>query len=170
MKKKKISSNMKVISAGILMYRFKNSSKYAFIENQKKSKILQVFLVHPGGPFYKRKDNGYWTIPKGEIQKNEIVEKTAIREFEEETGIKIKFLEALIDIGYIFQKSGKQLFVWAYENDFDGQIKSNMVNHPEFGQFPEVDKGEYFTVEEAKVKIMPAQFPLIERLMKEIDN
>ena len=147
-----ILSRMKT-SAGILMYRLNTE--------------LEIFLVHPGGPFFARKDLGCWTIPKGEIDENEDAKMAAIREFQEETGIS-ETLKDLIYLDSVIQKSGKKVFAWAFKFDFTGIIQSNMVEHPQLGTFPEVDKGEYFTVEKAKSKINPAQFTFIERLVKEI--
>jgi predicted NUDIX family NTP pyrophosphohydrolase len=136
-------------SAGILMYRLNYE--------------LEVFLVHPGGPFFAKKDAGCWSIPKGEFEENEQPRDAAIREFKEETGIN-ENLKDLIDLGQVTQKSGKKVFAWAFKFNFTGTIKSNFVIHPKIGTFPEVDKGEYFTVENAKQKINPAQFDFIERL------
>jgi predicted NUDIX family NTP pyrophosphohydrolase len=129
------------ISAGILMYRL--------------NLHLEVFLVHPGGPFFKNKDLGSWSIPKGEVDPTETPRDTAIREFKEETGIE-EAPKDLLYLGEIKQKSGKVVYAWAFEYNFTGTIKSNMVT--EWGTpFPEVDKGQYFTVKEAKLKINPAQ-------------
>ena len=144
------------IAAGILMYRFKPD--------------LQVFLVHPGGPFWKNKDLGSWSIPKGEIKENEELVVAAVREFQEETGI-VATIDNVGYLGEIVQRSGKKVYAWSFENDFNGTIVSNFVESPEFakfGRFPEVDKGEYFSVEEAKKKIMAAQILLIEKLEAKI--
>lgn len=138
------------ISAGILMYRVVNGE-------------MQVFLAHPGGPFYKNKDDGYWSVPKGEVKQGEDLKETAVREFKEETGIDVD-VDKLRDLGDITQKSGKRVFAWAYEFDFRGKIKSNMVWHPVYDKFPEVDKGEYFNIDDAKKKILASQFEFIERL------
>jgi len=139
-----------VISAGILMYRFNLD--------------LEVFLAHPGGPFYKKKDDGQWSVPKGQVEKDEELIDAAIREFQEETSIQIESTSQLIFLGDVIQKSGKRVYVWAYLNDFRGQIKSNVVNHPQFGKFPEIDKAEYFNLETAKIKILESQRPFLERL------
>jgi predicted NUDIX family NTP pyrophosphohydrolase len=137
-------------SAGILMFRLNPD--------------LGVFLVHPGGPFFARKDAGYWTIPKGEFDSNELPIEAAVREFKEETGIN-DVPKDLICLGDVIQKSGKKVYAWAFDYNFTGTIKSNVVEHPKFGTFPEVDKGQYFSIDEAKTKINPAQFSFVERLV-----
>ena len=136
------------LAAGILMFRIKPE--------------LEVFLVHPGGPFFKKKDT--WSIPKGLVEQGENLKETAIREFTEETGIAVASSITLIPLGHIVQKSGKIVHAWAYENDFSGTIHSNMVDHPQFGKFPEVDQGKYFTISEAKSKITSGQIGLIDSL------
>ena len=146
-----------LISAGLMMYTFKD-------------KELKVFLVHPGGPFFVKKDEGYWGIPKGLIEKNEDLFKAAKREFEEETGVipTGKF----IPLDFIVQKSGKKVYAWAYEaeNDLPIEIACNtfeMEWPPHSGKkqnFPEVDKGEFFNIEDAIKKINPAQNEFINRL------
>lgn len=143
------------ISSGILMFRIKN-------------KDLEVFLVHPGGPIYKNKDKGVWSVPKGIVKDSEETIDAAIREFQEETGITVTKVNNLIYLGDIKQKSGKRVYAWAYENDFSGKIKSNTLDHPTFGEIPEVDKGEYFDVETAKEKILPAQIDFIVKLKKKL--
>ncbi|MDB4924527.1 NUDIX domain-containing protein [Mucilaginibacter sp.] len=144
-------------SAGILLYR-------------RVSDVLQVFLVHPGGPFYKNKDNGSWTIPKGEVLDSEDLLVAAKREFEEETGQAItgKFRQ----LNTIKQKGGKIVHGWAVEGDIDHTtIKSNHFEiewPPRSGKqqsFPEVDRAEWFDADTAKIKINPAQVGFIEVLM-----
>jgi predicted NUDIX family NTP pyrophosphohydrolase len=149
-------------SAGILLYKFKN-------------KQLQVLLVHPGGPFWQKKDLGAWSIPKGEFSDGEDPLEAARREFEEETGVKIS--GNFIELSPIKQKSGKTVFAWAVEGDMDGSsIKSNffiMEWPPKSGraqQFPEVDKGEWFDVDQAKKKINPAQIVLIDQLVNTVNS
>jgi predicted NUDIX family NTP pyrophosphohydrolase len=141
------------ISAGILMYRLNPE--------------LEVFLAHPGGPFFHKKDNGYWSIPKGEINENENKIDAAVREFEEETGIKAD-INSLVYLKEVVQRSGKLVHAWAWKNDFNGEITSNFVEHPQYGKFPEIDKAQYFSVEEAKKKMNSAQVLFIERLQKKI--
>jgi predicted NUDIX family NTP pyrophosphohydrolase len=147
---------MPKISAGLLLYRTRNSA-------------LEFLLVHPGGPFWKNKDAGVWTIPKGEIAKGEEPLKTAIREFEEELGFKPT--EPFIELTPIKQKGGKVVHAWAFEGECDPtQIKSNTFSTewpPRSGrqcEFPEVDRAEFFNLEDAKTKINSAQIPLLEQL------
>ena len=143
-------------SAGILLYRF----------NYKK---LQVFLVHPGGPFFRNKDDGAWSIPKGEFLDDEEALIAAKREFEEETGQHIE--GKFIPLKPITQKGGKKVYAWAVEGDIDYEtIISNVFKiewPPRSGKkqtFPEVDKAAWFDMETAKVKINPAQAALIDDL------
>lgn len=145
------------VSAGLLMYRLKSGAH-------------EVFLVHPGGPLFANKDEGVWSIPKGEIEEGEDFLNAAIREFAEETGIRPK--GEFFSLGTIKQKGGKTVHAWAFEGDRDeGEpIKSNtfkMEWPPHTGrkrEFPEVDRGGFFAVEIAKQKINPAQVALIGRL------
>jgi predicted NUDIX family NTP pyrophosphohydrolase len=143
-------------SAGILAFR-------------RKAKGLEIFLMHPGGPFWKNKDAGAWSIPKGEIDETESEINAAQREFEEETGIKVQ--GELIPLHSIRQKNGKQVIAWALEQDFDAAgISSNLFEMewpPKSGkyqQFPEMDRAEWFSVTTAKEKIIPAQAALIDQL------
>ncbi|MCX8012407.1 MAG: NUDIX domain-containing protein [Desulfobacterota bacterium] len=151
------------ISAGLLMYRRRNNR-------------LEVFLVHPGGPFFEKKDEGVWSIPKGEIESNEDLLKTAIREFIEETGIQPK--GEFLPLGHIKQKNGKIVYAWAFEGDISLQKKLKSNNFilewpPHSGKlrkFPEIDRGEFFDWEIAPKKINPAQVDLLERLKAQLDN
>jgi predicted NUDIX family NTP pyrophosphohydrolase len=151
-------------SAGLLMYTRTND-------------ILKVFLVHPGGPFFRNKDEGFWSIPKGLIEKNEEYLQTAIREFKEETGITPADGEYL-PLGSIKQKNGKVVYAWALavENDglrFIGSNTFKLEWPPRSGntqEFPEIDKAEFFTVETAKTKINEAQIELISRLEKHLNS
>lgn len=147
-------------SAGILLYK---------IANQK----LKVFLVHPGGPFWAKKDDGAWSIPKGEFENDEDPLAAAIREFKEETGMEIS--GELIELTSIKQKSGKTVYAWAVEGDIDpSKIKSNDFEiewPPNSGKkqiFPEIDKAGWFTDVEAKKKIISGQSPLIEELKSKV--
>ena len=144
-------------SAGILLYRN--------INNQ-----LEVFLVHPGGPFFKNKDEGAWSIPKGEFMPDEDPLLAAKREFFEETGKQLTNEDA-IQLSPIKQKSGKTVHAWAIAGDIDpAALVSNMFEiewPPRSGKqasFAEVDRGEWFTVGVAKTKINPAQFLLVTEL------
>ena len=149
-------------SAGILLYRSIN-------------KNLEVFLVHPGGPFWKNKDEGAWSIPKGEFDEKEDALEAAIREMKEETGITLK--GDFMALTPIKQKSGKLVYAFAKEHDLDpSEIKSNEFEiewPPKSGKkkmFPEIDKAEWFTIYVAKNKINPAQWPLVEELNTKLNN
>jgi predicted NUDIX family NTP pyrophosphohydrolase len=150
-------------SAGLLMYTVKN-------------RTLKVFLVHPGGPFFINKNEGFWGIPKGLIEKNEEYLQTAVREFKEETGITPE--GEYLPLGSIKQKNGKVVYAWAFETENDDQhfITSNTFKlewPPRSGkiqEFPEIDKAEFFTVEAAKKEINEAQIELITRLEKHIKS
>jgi predicted NUDIX family NTP pyrophosphohydrolase len=145
-------------SAGILLYRMTD-------------KQPQVFLVHPGGPFFRKKDVGAWSVPKGEYVDGEEPLTAAQREFEEETGQTIK--GNFIKLQPVKQKSGKVVQAWAVEGDIDHEaIKSNLFEiewPPKSGKrvsFPEIDRAGWFTLQIAKQKIIPGQVGLIEELEK----
>jgi len=152
---------MPKLSAGILVYRVRNRS-------------LEVFLCHPGGPFYKNKDNAVWTIPKGEFDENEEAFAAAKREFKEETGQQIN--GEFAPMKPIKYKDGRKIvYAWAVEGEVDvTTIKSNVFPlewPPKSGKFievPEVDKGDWFTIETAKQKILPSLSPLLEDLVENI--
>lgn len=155
---------LKKTSAGLLLYRVRD-------------KRLQVLLVHPGGPFWKNKDLGAWSIPKGEFEEGEDPLRSAIRELQEETGICIDDAADFIELGSVKQSGGKIVYAWAIEADCDAaNIKSNtfaMEWPPQSGkqtEFPEVDRAEWFDVETAKAKINKAQVALIERLNDSFHN
>jgi predicted NUDIX family NTP pyrophosphohydrolase len=144
------------ISAGLLMYRTHSGN-------------LQVLLAHPGGPFFKNKDDGSWTVPKGEVEEGEDLLSTAQREFKEETGIAPN--GPFIQLMPIKQKGGKIVHAWGFEGDFDPRtIVSNTFKlewPPKSGrlvEFPEIDRAEFFGVPAAKQKLKAAQIPLIEEL------
>lgn len=148
---------MKTTSAGLLMYRITTTSS------------LEVLLVHPGGPFWAKKDEGAWTIPKGEACDGENLLQTAIREFSEETGLHPA--EPFIDLGSVTQKSGKIVYAWAFAGNCDATtIRSNTFSMewpPKSGQmreFPEIDKAVFFDMSTAESKINPAQVLLLKRL------
>lgn len=130
---------------------------------------IKILLVHPGGPYFKNKDEKYWGIPKGLIEPNEDALTAAIREFQQETGIKYKG-EQLIQLDKSIYKSGKVVYAWAFKGKFNEKIKSNyfeMEWPPKSGQiqsFPEVDRGEMFTLDEAMKKIMVSQETFINQL------
>ncbi|MER3498611.1 MAG: NUDIX hydrolase [Chitinophagaceae bacterium] len=147
-------------SAGILLYRWKD-------------KKLQVFLAHPGGPFYKNKDAGVWSIPKGEFGNDEDTLVAAKREFEEETGQKID--GEFIALKPAKNKNGKIIHCWMVEGEADEKkVKSNVFPlefPPKSGRFievPEVDRAEWFYLEEAKKKILASQLPLLNELEEKL--
>ena len=149
-------------SAGVLLFRMKREE-------------LEVFLVHPGGPFWIKKDAGAWSIPKGEIETGEEALQVAIREFKEETGQEIE--GSFSELQPVKQKAGKIIKAWAVEGDIDeNTIVSNTFEiewPPGSGKkkiFPEVDKAQWFSLTEASEKINPGQLPLIEELQQIIRN
>ena len=136
----------------------------------------EVLIVHPGGPFWAKKDAGAWSIPKGEYEDGEDPRACALREFEEETG-SAPPSEALIDLGEVRQKNGKRVTAWAAEGELDaGAVRSNtftMQWPPRSGverEFPEVDRAEWFDPETARSKILPAQAELIDRLLAHLEQ
>ncbi|WP_295797200.1 NUDIX domain-containing protein [Mucilaginibacter sp.] len=144
-------------SAGILLYR-------------KAGNKTQIFLVHPGGPFFKNKDLGVWSIPKGEFLDDEDALAAAKREFEEETGKAIG--GDFIELKPVRLKSGKTVYAWAIEGDINHEtITSNLFEMewpPKSGKkqsFPEIDRAGWFEVEEAKLKINGAQVGFIVELI-----
>jgi predicted NUDIX family NTP pyrophosphohydrolase len=144
-------------SAGILLYR--------------RAPELEVLLVHPGGPFWAKKDLGAWSIPKGEHDEDEDARACAIREFTEETGGAPSPGE-LDDLGTVTQKAGKVVQAWALEGDLDpASIRSNTFSMqwpPRSGrmqEFPEVDRAEWFALDAARERINPAQAAFLDRLV-----
>jgi predicted NUDIX family NTP pyrophosphohydrolase len=147
-------------SAGLILYR-------------KQGNVLEFLLVHPGGPFWKNKDNGAWSIPKGEVAEDEDPLAAAKREFLEELGLPAE--GAFMELQPIKQKGGKIVRAWAFEGDCDpAEIKSNTFSMewpPRSGQmceFPEVDRAAFFNLEAAGIRINPAQLPLLEELNRRI--
>jgi len=132
---------------------------------------LEVLLAHPGGPFSHNKDDGVWTIPKGEIEAGEDLLRRAQIEFEEEVGIPAESGD-WIDLGWVKQKGGKTVYAWAFEGDLpDGfQCRSNTFEmewpprSKKMQTFPEVDKACFFPVEDARRKLKEAQTPFLDRL------
>jgi len=130
---------------------------------------LEVFLAHPGGPFWKNKDAGAWTLPKGEVNEGEEPLAAARREFQEETGIVPA--EPYLPLGAIRQKAGKTVHAWAWEGDADPEAVTSNEIRTEWPRgsgrwltFPEVDRCAWFTPDTAREKINPAQAELIGRL------
>ena len=148
-------------SAGVLVYRHGVAG-------------LEVLLVHPGGPFWSRKDEGGWFIPKGEINPEEEPLAAAYREFEEELG-SVPPEAGAIDLGEIVQPSRKVVTAFAFEGDFDPvTLASNVFEMewpPKSGRkqsFPEADRAEWFSIEEARKKMLPGQVPFIDRLIERL--
>ena len=147
------------VSAGLVMYRIREGR-------------LEVFLAHPGGPFFANRDVNVWTIPKGEIEPEEEHLVTAIREFKEEVGIAIDPQSEFIELGSIRQKGGKTVHAWGVEQNCPDPIecKSNSfrmewpAGSGTWKSFPEVDRAEFFSLSEAKRRIKETQIPLLERL------
>jgi len=136
---------------------------------RRRAGVLEVLLVHPGGPFWAKKDLGAWTIPKGEVAEGEDELTTAQREFEEETGLHAE--GPFHPLGHVKQKAGKVVHAWAFEGDGDpAAIRSNTFEvewPPGSGQsqtFPEVDRADFFGLEEARRRINPAQVELLDAL------
>ncbi|SDI92006.1 Predicted NTP pyrophosphohydrolase, NUDIX family [Bradyrhizobium sp. Rc2d] len=148
---------MPLKSAGIIAYR--------------KRRRLEVLLVHPGGPFWRNKDLGAWSIPKGEYADEEDAEIAARREFAEELELELELSVPLIALGEVKQRGGKLVTAFAAELDIDtSNIRSNTFEiewPPRSGKrqtFPEVDRAEWFTLEEAQERINAGQRPLLDRL------
>src|SRR3954467_10366015 len=149
---------MPIVSAGLLMHRMVDGA-------------LQVLLVHPGGPFFRKKDEGAWSIPKGEVGPGEDLLETARREFAEEIGITPT--GQFVALAPVKQKGGKVVHAWAFEGDCDpGAIVSNtfaMEWPPRSGrqtEFPEMDRADFFDVASASRKIKAAQMALVEELQR----
>ena len=148
------------ISAGLLLYR-RSSGK------------LEVFLAHPGGPFWRDRDAGAWTIPKGVVEEGEDLLDAARREFEEETSVPA--LGPFLPLGSVRQKAGKTIHAWAWEGEADpAAIVSNRMRTEwprgsgRFIEFPEVDRCAWFDAATAKEKMNPAQAELVDRLEAEL--
>jgi len=135
---------------------------------------IEVFLAHPGGPFFAHRDDGCWTIPKGEVELDEELLATAIREFEEEVGFAVKQEGPFLSLGSIEQKGGKIVHAWAVEQDHDDRqpIRSNefeMEWPPGSGRmqrFPEIDRAQFFPLAEARRKLKERQIPLLDELAR----
>ena len=149
-------------SAGILLYRLHKTEP-------------EFFLVHPGGPFWAKKDLGTWSIPKGEFEVDEDLLGAAKREFKEETGTDLS--GDFVELTPVLQKAGKQVYAWAVEGNIDAStIQSNTFKiewPPKSGtwkSYPEVDKAGWFNATVAKEKINPAQVAFIEELMDKLSR
>jgi predicted NUDIX family NTP pyrophosphohydrolase len=145
-------------SAGILIYRVENG-------------VLEVLLIHPGGPFWQKKEDGAWSIPKGEVAEKEDALDAACREFKEETGFDCG--GPFLKLTPVKQSSRKTIHTWAAEGNYDpAALQSNAFSiewPPRSGQiqyFPEADRAEWFTIPEARKKILKGQLPLLNELEK----
>jgi predicted NUDIX family NTP pyrophosphohydrolase len=152
-------------SAGILLYRGEGAG-------------LELLLVHPGGPFWAKKDEGAWSIPKGEYDDDEDPLAMAIREFQEELGGRpFAGPTKLLNLGETVQPGGKRVMAFAVAGDFDpATIISNQFelewppNSGRLQSFPEVDRAEWFALPEAREKILPGQAPFLDRLLERLAN
>jgi predicted NUDIX family NTP pyrophosphohydrolase len=151
---------MKAYSAGILLFRFARGR-------------LEVLLVHPGGPYWANKDDGVWSIPKGLCEEDESPLDAAKREFSEETGFEV--CGEFLDLGELRQASGKIIHAWAVEQDIDAaRIVSNTfsLELPRKSgvkrEYPEVDRGQWFGIDEAGRKILGGQAVFIDRLVERV--
>ena len=149
-------------SAGLLVYR-------------RKEMAIEVFLVHPGGPFWKGKEQGAWSIPKGEFSEAEDPLTAALREFRVETGQEVS--GQLIPLTTVQQKGGKQVMAWAVEGEPDADAIVSNTFRQEYpyksGKWitvPEVDKAAWFGVDEARSKINPAQAAFVDELVLKLKN
>jgi predicted NUDIX family NTP pyrophosphohydrolase len=143
-------------SAGLLMYRIRNHE-------------LEVFLVHPGGPFWAKKDYGAWSISKGEYVDSEAPLEAAKREFREETGFAVQ--GTFLELGTVQQAGGKVVIAWAFEGDGDpAELVSNrcQIEWPPRSrrmiEIPEVDRGDWFSLDGAREHILKSQAPFLDRL------
>jgi predicted NUDIX family NTP pyrophosphohydrolase len=149
---------MRKSSAGVMLYRFRDGE-------------IEVLLAHPGGPLWKNRDLGAWTIPKGVIEAGDEPLPTALRELEEETGLKP--IGEPVSLGVVVQLGGKRVYGFALNQDFDpATLTSNTFKlewPPRSGRlqdFPEIDRAEWFDPETAKVKIIEAQRQFVDRLLE----
>jgi predicted NUDIX family NTP pyrophosphohydrolase len=151
---------MPKISAGLLMYRN--------VDHR-----LEVLLVHPGGPYWQRKDDGAWTFPRGEVEAGENYLPAAIREFSEETGWQPQ--GPYLSLGELRARSGKTIHAWAFSGSFDpAALRSNQFEiewPPKSGrrmQFPEIDQAGFFSIPEARKKMRASELPFLGRLVEQL--
>ncbi|MBI4325456.1 MAG: NUDIX domain-containing protein [Chloroflexi bacterium] len=151
------------ISAGLLMYRIGDE-------------WLEVFLAHPGGPFFRHKDEGHWSIPKGEVEPGEELLAAALREFKEEVGLHPP--GPFLELGSIKQKGGKIVYAWAFCGDWD-PTHAHVCNQftmewpPLSGKlqsFPEIDRVGFFSLPEAREKLKASQHPFLDRLAAAVNQ
>jgi predicted NUDIX family NTP pyrophosphohydrolase len=151
------------ISAGILLWR-------------RGEKGIEVLLAHMGGPFWARKDHGHWTVPKGETEHGEELPAVARREFREETGWPLPDAP-LVPLGHIRQKSGKVVHAWGVEGDLDPARAVSNTYEMEWPRgsgrmqsFPEIDRVEWFDLDEARARLKAAQVPFLDRLVEALSE
>jgi predicted NUDIX family NTP pyrophosphohydrolase len=152
-------------SAGILLYRRVGAEP-------------EFLLVHPGGPYWAKRDEASWSIPKGEIEPGEETRACALREMREELGPAPELdPEAMIELGQIRQRSGKVVEAWGAEGDFDPEALDSIAFAMEWpprsgreSEFPEVDRAGWFRESQARVKILPAQAAFIDRLLEHLSE
>lgn len=150
------------LSAGLVMYR-------GF-------PALEVFLIHPGGPFFAKKDLGAWSIPKGLVEPDEDPRLAALREFGEEVGLPVA--SELLELGSVTQKGGKRVSAWAFAGDappgYAPASNSFEIEWPprsgHMRSFPEVDRAEFFPVDIARQKLIAAQVPFLDRLLEQLSR
>jgi predicted NUDIX family NTP pyrophosphohydrolase len=147
------------VSAGLLLFRRRNGE-------------IEFLLVHLGGPFWAKKDDGAWFLPKGEVNPGEDEKAAAIREFQEETGLAVDLAAELISLGTVKHKSGKLVYAWAIEGDCDSSaVRSNTFEiewPPKSGKkqtFPEIDRAAFFMMAAAEKKMHPTEFEFLPRLV-----
>ena len=150
------------VSAGLLLFRRRQGA-------------VEVFLAHPGGPFWARRDAGAWTIPKGVVDEGEDLLDAARREFREETGVTPA--GPFIPLGSIKQKAGKTVHAWAWEGNADPSAVTSNETRSEWPRgsgrwitYPEVDRCEWFPIAEARAKMNPAQAELLDRLLSHAES
>ena len=154
---------MKKVSGGLVLFKVDEKNDQIF-----------VLVAHPGGPFFKDKDEGWWSIPKGEPEPNEDIFNAAVREFEEETGMASQ--GPYLELGSISQKNGKEVFAWAFEAEWseNRQVICNEITmeYPKesgkFWTFPEIDRALLLPADEAKQKLRPEQAVLVDRLIQRL--
>ena len=153
---------MAVTSAGLLLYRYSDG-------------VLEVLLVHPGGPFWTNRDLGAWSIPKGETEKGEELLAAAHREFCEETGSSVEGFS--FALGQLRQRSGKVVYAWAVESNFDpGRLHSNFFEMEwprgsgQTREFPEIDRAAWFDIAEARKRILPGQAGFLDALINRLET
>ena len=151
---------MAKVSAGLLMWR-------------RRDEVIEFLLAHPGGPYFARRDEGAWTIPKGAVEEGETPLQAARREFIEETGFDPGD-GPFVELGTIRQRSGKIVHAWAFEGDADPALLESETFELEWPprsgkrrKFPEIDRVAFFSAEVARVKMIAAQVPFIERALAE---